>query len=101
MQVDILYFKGCPNHGPTRELVHQVGRDLGIHVSLREVEVADLAAATRLRFLGSPTVQVDGMDIEPAARERTDFSFSCRIYGRSGTPPRLLVETALRERLKT
>jgi hypothetical protein len=43
-------------------------------------EVRDPGAAAQLRFLGSPTVRVDGRDVEPGAEERRDFVFSCRVY---------------------
>jgi hypothetical protein len=38
------------------------------------------SAARRERFLGSPTVRVDGQDVEPGARERDDFGIKCRLY---------------------
>ncbi len=44
------------------------------------MEVTDPEAAVELRFLGSPTVRVDGVDVEPGAAERRDFALSCRIY---------------------
>ena len=97
MRIDILYFDGCPNHLPTMELVRDVVQSLGLEASIREVEVRDAGDAARLRFFGSPTVQVNGQDVDPAARSRVDFSFSCRMYGRSGSPPRQLIEQALRE----
>ena len=95
MQIDILYFDGCPNHEPTAELVRDVVRTLGVDATIREVEVRDADDAARLRFFGSPTVQVDGQDVDPVVRSRVDYSFSCRMYGRSGSPPRALVEQAL------
>ena len=97
MQVDILYFDGCPNYPATTALVRDVVQMLGLEASIREVEVRDAAEATRLRFFGSPTVLVNGQDIDPAIRGRVDFSFSCRMYGRSGSPPRELVKQALLE----
>ena len=97
MQIDILYFNGCPNHLPAVEVVRDVVQSLGIDATIREVEVRDAEEAARLRFLGSPTVQADGVDVEPAARSRVDYSFSCRIYGHSGEPLRALVEAALRK----
>ena len=97
MRIDILYFDGCPNHLPTTELVRDVVRTLGVRASIREVEVRGAEEAVRLRFFGSPTVQVNGQDVDPAFRGSVDFSFSCRIYGRSGSPLRELVEQALRE----
>src|SRR5262245_1516272 len=92
IRVDILYFEGCPNHLPTRDLVRDVVRSLGVDATIREVEVRDAQDAARLRFFGSPTVQVNGEDVDPAVRRRADYSFSCRTYGRSGSPPRELVE---------
>lgn len=97
MRIDILYLEGCPNHPPTAELVRDVVQSLGLEASIREFQVRDAQEAARLRFFGSPTVQVNGHDVDPAARSRMDYSFSCRIYGRSGSPPRALVEHALRE----
>ena len=98
MRIEILYFDGCPNHLPTTELVRDVVQSLGIDATIREVEVRDAEEAVRLRFLGSPTVQVDGEDVDPAVRSRADYSFSCRMYGRSASPPRALVEEALRKK---
>ena len=87
MRIDILYFEGCPNHLPTTELVRDLVRSLGLDATIREVEVRDAEEAARLRFFGSPTVQVDGEDVDPAVRTSLEFSFSCRMYGRSGSPP--------------
>jgi len=98
MNIDILYFEGCPNHAPTLQIVRDVVRDLGADAIVREVEVQSTEDASRLRFFGSPTIQVEGVDIDPGARGRTDYSFSCRVYGRTGTPPRDLIERAIRER---
>ncbi len=55
-------------------------------------EVASVDEAEQLRFLGSPTVRVNGHDVEPGADSRTDFTLACRIYrtasGHGGTLPR-------------
>jgi hypothetical protein len=83
-QVDILYFEGCPNYEPTRALVERLVRQLRVEPEIELVAVADPEAAVALRFLGSPTVRVNGVDVEPGAEERRDFAFSCRIYRREG-----------------
>ena len=79
-RVEILYFEGCPHHKPARALVERLATQLRIEPEIRLVEVADPEAAVALRFLGSPTVRVDGVDVEPGAQERRDFALSCRIY---------------------
>ena len=95
MQIEILYLDGCPNHHPTVELVRDVVQTLGLDATIREVEVRNADDAARQSFFGSPTVLFNGQDVDPVVRSRVDYSFSCRIYGRSGAPPRELIEQAL------
>ena len=100
--VEILYFDGCPNHHPALALVERVGRELGIAVEIRLVNVADNAAAQEHRFLGSPTVRVGGRDVDPQTEARTDYALSCRLFqtkaGIVGQPDeRWIREALLRE----
>ncbi len=97
VRVQVLYFAGCPNHEPAVMLVREVAAELGIDAEVVEVEVTGQADAQRSRFLGSPTIQVDGVDIEPEARDRVDYAFSCRTYQGEGLPDRAMVAAALRE----
>lgn len=103
-RVEILYFEGCPNHEPARALVERLATQLHVEPEVELVEVADPDAAVALRFLGSPTVRVDGVDVEPGAQERRDFAFSCRIYrgegGASEQPQESWVRDALIEAAK-
>lgn len=96
MKIEVLFFGGCPNHEPTVEIVHEIVRDLEVNIQVNEVEVCTAEGASSMRFLGSPTVQIDGVDIEPSRREDTDYAMSCRMYGSSGVPSRELIEAALR-----
>ena len=94
--IEVLYFEGCPNREPTVALAREVAAELGIAAEIREVKIRDEADAKRLRFLGSPTVRVNGADIDPEAAARTDYAFGCRLWGASGVPPRELMLSALR-----
>ena len=67
---------------------------MGIDAEVEEIEIRDHDDARRAEFLGSPTVRIDGRDIDPGARGRTDYGFGCRRYGTSGVPPRDLIEVA-------
>ena len=97
--VEILYFDGCPNHEPALELVERVSRELGIEPELRLVNVPDQEAAQLQRFLGSPTIRVGGVDVDPATEERSDYALSCRIFrtatGVVGQPDERWVREAL------
>jgi hypothetical protein len=78
--VEILFLDGCPNTDRARELVERVAYLLGINPDLRLVNVETAADAQRLGFLGSPTIRVNGRDVEPGADQRHDFAHACRIY---------------------
>jgi hypothetical protein len=97
--VEILYFEGCPNHGPAVALVERIDRELGTGAVLRLVNVPDQEAASRLRFLGSPTIRVDGVDVDPLAAQRSDYALSCRIFatehGPAGQPEDRWIRDAL------
>ncbi len=99
MRIEVLYFEGCPHHQTTVELVHEVVAELGVGADVHEVEVRDDEDAARLRFLGSPSVRVDGVDIEPGARDDAQFGLACRMYQGSGVPPKPLLVAALEGRV--
>ena len=98
-QVEILYFDGCPNHEGARELMERVSHALGVEPELGLVNVPDAETARRLRFLGSPTIRVGGVDVDPGASERDEYDLSCRVYrtrrGLAGLPDEDWVRNAL------
>jgi hypothetical protein len=96
--IELLYFEGCPGHEQLLPTLREVASEHGVEVSQRRVETAEDAEHTR--FLGSPSVRVNGVDVEPGAHERTDFGLRCRLYrcpgGLRPVPPREWIERALR-----
>jgi hypothetical protein len=76
MRVTVLYMEGCPATPPTVELIRDVAAELGASISLQRVLVETPDHATATRFLGSPTVQVEGQDIEREARNAVTFGLT-------------------------
>jgi hypothetical protein len=76
--IEVLYFHGCPGSERLLPLVRRLSAERGAWVLERRIETPRDAEAQR--FLGSPTVRVDGVDIEPGAQNRTDFGLKCRLY---------------------
>jgi hypothetical protein len=76
--VEVLYFDGCPGSQRLLPLVRRLSREHGARLVEMRIETPDDAEARR--FLGSPTVRVNGVDVEPAAAGRTDFGLKCRLY---------------------
>jgi hypothetical protein len=101
MKIEILYFAGCPNHQPAVARVQEILRQETVSAELVEVEVKDAAAARIAGFLGSPTIRIDGRDIEPAARSSRAFGLGCRTYAdngnRAGVPPVEWIRAAVQE----
>lgn len=96
MQIDILYFEGCPNHAPTVARVKQIAADMGLTVAVAEVQITTPEEAQRRHFLGSPTVLVNGVDIDPDARQEARYGLSCRVYpGMAALPPDAMIQAAL------
>ena len=91
MKVELLYVDGCSSHKAFLPRLQALLAQAGVEepVEQRRVE-SDLAARSE-RFLGSPTVRVDGVDIDPGAEDRADYGLSCRLYptdgGLRGAPP--------------
>jgi hypothetical protein len=67
----------------------------GLTCPVIETKVEDSDMAVSLGFLGSPTVRINGLDIEPSARHRTAFGMMCRTYGTSGVPHEDLIRKAI------
>jgi hypothetical protein len=99
--VEVMFLDGCPHVDLALRHVHaaiaSTGLDGAVDVALTRIE--DDAEAVRKRFLGSPTVHVDGLDVEPDAACRREYGLHCRLYwddGRvDGAPPRSLIAAAL------
>jgi hypothetical protein len=100
--VELLYFDDCPNYETLLPHLHELLRGAGLRDVIQPRRIADDDATQRERFLGSPTVRVDGHDIEPGAGERRDFGLKCRLYATGdalrGTPPDQWVLDALARR---
>src|SRR5260370_22285132 len=80
-----------------RDILHSLGRNDEIH----QVEIHTQAEAEAMGFVGSPSIRINGADIEPWARTAKVFGLSCRTYldgsWRSAVPSRELLRLAISE----
>jgi hypothetical protein len=81
MRIEFLFWAGCPSH-PTalsdlRAAVAEIGLDPE-QIVVREIATEPEAQAAR--FVGSPTILIDGVDLQPPADEPTGLT--CRVYRR-------------------
>jgi hypothetical protein len=78
--VEVLTVVGCPNRDAAIALVRRVCAELGGNAEIRVTDIPDQQAAEAARFLGSPTIRVDGRDVEPGADRCVEYICSCRLY---------------------
>jgi len=98
--IEVLYVQDCPHYRETLALVERVRAELGIDADLHSTLVVDQAAADQARFPGSPTVRVDGLDVEPGSEPAAEYFLGCRLYrlehSFAGQPEERWVREALR-----
>jgi hypothetical protein len=75
VEVKVLFSEGCDNTPPTIDLIKQTALESGIEIDLKIIPVESQEQALHWKFLGSPTVQVNGFDIDPSARSAIAFGF--------------------------
>jgi hypothetical protein len=82
VNVELLWWEGCPSTEGALTAVREALTDLGLdRVEVRMREVKDDADAAETRFVGSPTILIDGVDLVPAAADEP-IGLSCRVYRR-------------------
>jgi hypothetical protein len=98
--VELLWFSGCSNHRVARAMLQEVVADLAPGTPIHDIDVTDPATAASVQFPGSPTILVDGRDVDPDYADPGDYTPRCRLYrttdGLRGVPERSWIENALR-----
>jgi hypothetical protein len=99
MKIDVLYISECPNHAPVVGWIRQILREYQLPEEITEIEVTDRAQAIELSFPGSPTVRINGEDVEPDFPKVTSHGLTCRTYvvgeKRQGVPDREWIRNAI------
>ncbi len=101
MRIELLWFDDCPNHLAAEAMLRDVMAEEGIDAPIVRVKVADEATGERVCFPGSPTIRIDGRDVEPGWEPCADCFPRCRLYatdqGLHGLPERSWIVDAIRE----
>lgn len=99
MKVELHWFAGCPNHERALEMLRAAMTERGLRDEIALIDIGDPGVAARHRSAGSPTIRIDGRDIEPGYEDTGDYTPRCRLYatgsGLGGVPERAWIEQAL------
>jgi hypothetical protein len=98
-KISLLYSEDCPSHHEALSRLRKILHQEGITVEIETINVRTNEEAITLHFRGSPTILIDGQDIDPSSTE--GFGLACRAYrledGRiSPLPSESMIRKALR-----
>jgi hypothetical protein len=80
--LELLWWEGCPSTERALADLRQALAAVGLaDAEVRMREVATDQEAAEARFVGSPTILIDGADLVPAADDEP-IGLSCRVYRR-------------------
>jgi hypothetical protein len=101
MVVEFLYWEDCPSHEDAYARLTAVLAEEGVPARIRRLQVSSDEQAAELRFPGSPTIKIDGRDLQPEAAAESPPALTCRLYiledGRpSPLPSREMIRRAVR-----
>ena len=82
MRVELLFWAGCPSYPKALSDLRDALREAGLDphcVVVREIRTQ--ADAEAEGFVGSPTIRIDGLDVQQPAGDEP-VALACRVYRR-------------------
>lgn len=121
MKIEVLYILDCPWCVKTKKLIRESLKETGMKADIKEILIDSAKKAEKYHFAGSPTVRIDGKDIqdevskgkclpceELSERDKVTSKFvkrecscGCRIYFYKGKqypyPPKGMIKEAIKK----
>jgi hypothetical protein len=95
MKIEVLYVPNCPNHAVALARLREILPAESFQKHVNELLVKDATMAQSLKFPGSPTIRINGQDVEPQS-ENSAFGLMCRLYSDgSGAPSQEKIRVAI------
>lgn len=79
MHIHFLWWKECPSHPEAWARLQQALAEIDVAVQVERIEITSDALAKQWQFPGSPTILINGKDIDPAA-STLPSRLTCRLY---------------------
>jgi len=121
MKIQLLYILDCPWCVKTKKLIRESLKELGVKADIEEILIDSDEKAKKYKFVGSPTIRVNGKDIQKEVNkgqclpceelvkhteEATEFvkqecRYGCRIYFYKGKqypyPSKEMIKEAIKK----
>jgi hypothetical protein len=93
MKIEVLYIPGCPNWSPAVDRIEKLLQEASLRADIERMPINSAAEAKALHFPGSPTIRVDGTDVQP--HQANTAGLTCRLYpNNSGVPSEEMLRLA-------
>lgn len=81
MKIQFLYFSDCPNHEQARKNLYEAIKKAKVRdYHIEEVEIKTEDDALKYKFPGSPTIRVNGVDVDPSYIDNGNYGLVRRVY---------------------
>ena len=101
MKIELFYFRNCPSYKQTIRDLGKILKEKKINVKVEMVEIKSEQEAKKVKFIGSPTLRINGKDIDSLAGLSKHYGMRCRIYFYKGkispSPPEEMIVKSLEE----
>jgi len=95
--VELLYFEDCPSWVNALEILNATLDKIELSADVSVIQVETHAQAVEHKFVGSPTIRVNGEDLFPTGQN--NYALGCRVYqtpdGLRGWPTHSMLEESL------
>lgn|SRR5574341_611358 len=78
MRIEFLYWEDCPSHEQALARLRAVLREEAVEVPVEVIHIDTEEQAATRQFPGSPTIRINGVDIQPPGAN--PIGLSCRVY---------------------
>ena len=101
MKIEILYFNDCPSWKIVLRNLREILGKLEINSDISLVEVETHNEAMKYKFIGSPTIRINNIDVFPT--KQNDYGLGCRVYqtpqGLKGSPTKEMIRKQVKKLL--
>ena len=100
MRVEFLYWEECPSHEEALRRLQEALQEEGVSAPVASIRVTSLEQASELRFPGSPTIRLNGRDLQPDMLGQLPVGLTCRVYRVDGRPSPLPTKAMIRDAIR-
>ena len=79
IQIEFQYYADCPSHEQALSRLRETLSEYDIDTNIEVREIKTQSEAEESKFIGSPTILINGKDIQPYP-ENTPYALTCRAY---------------------